>query len=264
MEPRPDYGEKTYEGHQRLAGKCAVITGGDSGIGRAVALAFAREGADVGIGYFVADQDAEETKRIVEKEGRRCFVFKGNLTDRQNCLELVKTAADTFGRIDVLVNNAAYQGKAISRFEELTPERIEHTFRTNIISTFDIVKAALPYLKPGASVINVSSIQAYEPSPQIIDYATTKGAVITFTKALAQELMERGIRVNAVAPGAVWTPLVVQSYDENKIKEFGKNNLLGRPAQPVEISPAFVFLASDESTFVTGEVLGVTGGRILP
>jgi hypothetical protein len=264
MEPRPDYGEETYKGSGRLQGKTAVITGGDSGIGRAVALAYAREGADVAIGYFVADQDAEETRQIVEKEGRKCFLYKGNISDRENCIDLIGESIEQLGKLDILVNNAAYQGKAVERFEELTPERIEHTFRTNIIAMFNLVQAAIPHLKPGASIINVSSIQAYEPNPGILDYAATKGAIITFTKGLAKELAPRGIRVNAVAPGAVWTPLVVQSFDENKIAEFGKNNLLGRPGQPVELAPAFVFLASDESSFVIGEVLGVTGGVLLP
>jgi NAD(P)-dependent dehydrogenase (short-subunit alcohol dehydrogenase family) len=264
MNPRPDYGEQTYRGHGRLQGKAAVISGGDSGIGRAVALAFAREGADVCVGYFVAERDAQETKKVVEQEGRKCALAKGNITDRQNCIELVETAVRELGHLDIVVNNAAYQGKSVERFEELTAQRIEHTFRTNIIAMFDIVQAALPHLNPGATIINVTSIQAYEPNPEILDYAVTKGAIVTFTKGLARELMPRGIRVNAVAPGAVWTPLIVQSFDEEKISEFGKNNLLGRPAQPVEIAPAFVFLASDDSSFVTGEILGVTGGVLLP
>jgi NAD(P)-dependent dehydrogenase (short-subunit alcohol dehydrogenase family) len=264
MEPRPDYGEKSYQGYGRLKGRRAVITGADSGIGRAVALAFAREGADVGIAYFVADEDAKETQRAVAKEGNKSFLFKGNISDRDKCKELIGQTVRELGGIDILVNNAAYQGKAVERFEEMTSERIEHTFRTNIIAMFELVQAALPHMKPGSSIINVTSIQAYEPNPQILDYATTKGAIVTFTKGLARELAERGIRVNAIAPGAVWTPLVVQSFDEEKIEEFGKNNLLGRPAQPVELAPAFVYLASNDASFVTGEVLGVTGGVILP
>ncbi len=260
MRPPPDYGEESYQGHGRLQGKAALITGGDSGIGRAVALAFAREGADVGIGYFVADRDARETVDLIEREGRKTFAFKGDISRRENCRELIGRAVEELGHLEILVNNAGYQGKVVETIEEISEERLEHTFRTNILSMFMLVQAALPHLLPGSAIINVASIQAYHPSPSILDYASTKGAIVTFTKGLAEELTPRGIRVNAVAPGAVWTPLVVQSFDEEKVKSFGRNNLLGRPAQPVELSPAFVFLASDEASFVTGEILGVTGG----
>jgi hypothetical protein len=264
MTPEPDYGESSYRGHERLAGKVALITGGDSGIGRAVALAYAREGADVAIAYLESDEDAEETRRVVEEAGQKCLLLPGDIADPQHCQDIVEQTVQKLGHLDILVNNAAYQGKEVEDIDELDPERIEKTFRVNIMAMFHIVRAALPHLAPGSTVINVSSIQAYQPSPEIMDYAATKGAIITYTKALAQKLIERGIRVNAVAPGAVWTPLIPQSFDAERVSKHGSSNPLGRPAQPVELAPAFVFLASDESTFVIGETIGVTGGVILP
>jgi NAD(P)-dependent dehydrogenase (short-subunit alcohol dehydrogenase family) len=263
MDPRPDYGEASYRGHGRLQERVALITGGDSGIGRAVALAFAREGADVAIAYLENHGDAEETVRAVESAGRRAARVACDIGDEKACQTLVEKVAGQFGRIDVLVNNAAYQGKAVERIEELDAERLERTFRTNILAMFHLVKYALPHLRPGAAIINVASIQAYQPTPSIIDYATTKGAIVTFTKGLAQDLIERGIRVNCVAPGPVWTPLVVQSFPPEKNARFGKDSPMGRPAQPAELAPAFVFLASDESRYVNGEILGVTGGKLL-
>jgi NAD(P)-dependent dehydrogenase (short-subunit alcohol dehydrogenase family) len=263
MTPEPDYGLTSYKGLGRLKDRVALVTGGDSGIGRAVCLAFAREGADVAFAYLNEDPDAEETCKVVKDSGHQVLSLKGDLTDEAVCRRIIEDTVKRFGRIDVLVNNAAWQGKKVEKFEELTAERLERTFRTNILAMFHLVRYALPHMKAGASIINVASIQAYQPSPGILDYATTKGAIVTFTKGLAQELIERGIRVNAVAPGPVWTPLIPQSFDAEKVKKFGQQSPMGRPAQPVELAPSFVFLASNESTYVNGEILGVTGGQVL-
>jgi NAD(P)-dependent dehydrogenase (short-subunit alcohol dehydrogenase family) len=263
MNVKPDYGEESYRGVGRLKDKIAVVTGGDSGIGRAVALAFAREGADVVIAYLCEHEDAKETQRVVEAAGRRALLVPGDLAEESACKELIDKAVKHFGRIDILVNNAAFQGKAVERFDEIDAERIERTFKVNVIAMFHLVRHALPHMKKGATVINVASIQAYQPSAPILDYASTKGAIVTFTKGLAEELIERGIRVNCVAPGPVWTPLIAQSFEEKKIREFGKDSPMTRPAQPAELAPSFVFLASDESRYVNGEVLGVTGGKPL-
>jgi len=264
MEPRPDYGRETYQGFGRLKDRVALVTGGDSGIGRAVSLAFAREGADVAFVYLDADEDADETVEAVQESGRKALKIKADLRRDDECKRIVAEVVERFGRIDVLVNNAAKQGKAVEKFEELTPERIEDTFRTNILAMFSLVRHALPHMRPGATIVNVGSIQAYEPSAEILDYASTKGAIVTFTKGLSQSLLQRGIRVNCVAPGPVWTPLIVQSFPADKVATFGKQSPMERPAQPVELAPAFVFLASDESRYITGEVLGVTGGKPLP
>jgi hypothetical protein len=263
MDPRPDYGEKTYRGFGRPKDKVALITGADSGIGRAVALAFAREGADVVVAYFNEHDDARETQRVVEAAGRRALLAPGDLSTEPACRALAEHAAREMGRIDVLVNNAAYQGKQVERFEQLDGERVERTFRVNVIAMFHLVRHALPHMKPGATIVNTASVQAYHPSPGILDYAATKGAIVTFTKGLAQSLIERGIRANCIAPGPVWTPLVVQSFDAKKNEQFGKNYPMERPAQPAELAPAYVFLACDESRYVNGEVLGVTGGKPL-
>jgi NAD(P)-dependent dehydrogenase (short-subunit alcohol dehydrogenase family) len=264
MIPTPDYGVDTYAGFGRLKGRVALITGGDSGIGRAVALAFAREGADVAFSYLpVEKDDADESRAAIADVGVKCLPIALDLAEPEACKRLVAQVVERFGRIDVLVNNAAYQGKAIQDLAELDTERIEHTLRVNLLAPFILVREALSHMAAGSSIINVSSIQAYDPSPPILDYATTKGALVTFTKGLAQTLIQRGIRVNSVAPGPVWTPLVVQSFDGNKNAHFGENSPMGRPAQPAELAPAFVFLASDESRYVNGEVLGVTGGRLL-
>lgn len=263
MREKPDYGETSYVGHGRLYGRAALITGGDSGIGRAVALAFAREGADVAISYLDETEDAEKTAELVRAEGRKALLLPGDLADPAVCKEIVDRTASELGRLDIVVNNAAYQDKAVDSIEELTPERIERTFRVNILAMFHIVLAATKHLKPGGTVINTASIQAYQPSAPILDYAATKGAIVTFTKGLAEELIERGIRVNCVAPGPVWTPLIAQSFEGKKLREFGKQSPMKRPAQPAELAPAFVFLASDESSYVNGEILGVTGGQLL-
>ncbi|MBN9688204.1 MULTISPECIES: SDR family oxidoreductase [unclassified Corallococcus] len=263
MEPEPDYGEQSYKGFGRLQDRVALVTGGDSGIGRAVCLAFAREGADVAFAYLSEGDDANHTRRVIEGSGRQALALAGDMALEATCKRIVEDTVKKFGRIDVLVNNAAYQGKAVEKFEELEAERVERAFKVNILAMFHLVKYALPHMKPGATIINTASIQAYQPTPSILDYATTKGAIVTFTKGLSQELIGRGIRVNAVAPGPVWTPLIPQSYDGEKVKEFGKSSPTGRPAQPAELAPSYVFLACDESRFVNGDILGVTGGMLL-
>ncbi|HET9545928.1 MAG TPA: glucose 1-dehydrogenase, partial [Gaiellaceae bacterium] len=257
MEPRPDYGEETYEGTAKLQDKVALVTGADSGIGRAVALAFAREGADVLVSYLSEDDDAAETVRVVVDAGRKAVPVPGDIGDEEHCKALVERAVDELGRLDILVNNAATQGVHES-ITEIPSEEIERVFRTNVLSFFWLSRAAIPHLEPGSSIINTTSIQAYDPSPTLIHYAATKGAISTFTKALAKELVEQGIRVNAVAPGPVWTPLIAMSFEPEEVAEFGQDNPLGRPAQPAELAPAYVFLASDEARFVVGEVIGVT------
>jgi NAD(P)-dependent dehydrogenase (short-subunit alcohol dehydrogenase family) len=263
MSPRPDYGETSYRGLGRLKDRVALVTGGDSGIGRAVALAFAREGADVAISYLDEHEDARESQRVVEDAGRRSLLLPGDIGDDAHCAKIVAETAARLGRIDILVNNAAHQGEAVERFEEIDADRVRKTLLVNVAAMFDLTRHALAHMKPGATIINVASIQAYKPSAPILDYAATKGAIVTFTKGLAQELIERGIRVNCVAPGPVWTPLVVQSFTPEKNAQFGKDSPMERPAQPVELAPAFVFLACEESRYVNGEVLGVTGGKPL-
>ena len=263
MEQRPDFGLESYKGFGRLTGKVALITGGDSGIGRAVALAFAREGADVAISYLDEHEDADLTAKVVEDAGRKALKIPGDIGTDAHCREVIQKVVERFGRVDILVNNAAHQGKAVEKFEELDAERVEKTFRVNIMSMFHLVRYALPHMKPGGTIINVSAIQCYKPTPSILDYASTKGAIVTFTKGLSQELIERGIRVNSVAPGPVWTPLIPQSFPKEKVEKFGTQTPMGRAAQPAELAPVFVFLASDESRFITGEIVGVTGGQLL-
>jgi NAD(P)-dependent dehydrogenase (short-subunit alcohol dehydrogenase family) len=262
MEPRPDYGEQSYRGSNKLEGKAAIITGGDSGIGRAVALAFAREGADVLIAYFDEHEDAQETVRIVEKEGRRCVAIAGDIGDEAHCREIVDRALQEFGKLDILINNAAYQ-VAIESIQEVTEELLLRTYRTNMFAMFFLCKAAFPHMQPGSAIVNTTSIQAYQPSPTLLPYSTTKGAILTFTKGLSDEAIKKGIRVNAVAPGPVWTPLIPSSFPGEKVSEFGKDTPMGRPGQPAELAPVFVFLASQESSYITGECIGVTGGKPL-
>jgi NAD(P)-dependent dehydrogenase (short-subunit alcohol dehydrogenase family) len=262
MRPRADHGEDSYVGYGRLADKVALITGADSGIGRAVAIAFAREGADVLCSYWKEDDDAAETKRLVEDAGRRCLTVAGDIGDREHCRALVEQAVEELGRLDVLVNNAAYQ-MAYESFLEIPPDELEFVFRTNILAMFHLCQAAVPKLRPGSTIVNTTSIQAAQPSPQLLHYAATKGAISTFTKGLAQEVAERGIRVNAVAPGPIWTPLVTMSFPAEKNAEFGADTPLGRPGQPAELAPAYVFLATDESRYISGEVIGATGGKPL-
>jgi NAD(P)-dependent dehydrogenase (short-subunit alcohol dehydrogenase family) len=260
MTPRPDFGEDSYRGLGRLAGKAALITGGDSGIGRAVALTYAREGADVLISYLNEEEDARETVRVVEAAGRKAVAVAGDIGDEAHCQALVQRATEAFGHLDILVNNAAFQ-MSHEGLADLPSAEIERTFRTNILAMFYLSKAALPHLREGGAIINTASIQAYQPSPSLLAYAATKGAIVTFTKGLAQDAIKRGIRVNAVAPGPVWTPLIVSTIPPEQAKEFGKDTVFERPAQPIELAPLYVFLASDESRYITGEVLGATGGK---
>src|SRR5918997_1377963 len=254
MDPRPDFGEESYEGHGRLRDRVAIITGGDSGIGRAVALAFAREGADVVISYLEEHSDADETVRVVTESGRRAIAVPGDIGDEAHCRSIVERALEEFGRLDILVNNAAWQMTHES-ITDIPSEEIEFVFRTNVLAHFWLCKAAIPHMKPGSTIIATTSVQAYQPSSELLHYATTRGAIATFTKGLAQQLAEKGIRVNAVAPGPVWTPLVAMSMD---VEEFGADSPLGRPAQPAELAPVYVFLASDDSRYVVGEIVGVT------
>ena len=264
MTPRPDYGEDSYRGGARLEGKAAIITGGDSGIGRAVALAFAREGADVLISYLEEEErDARETARAVESAGRRCVLAAGDIREESQCSSLVERAFEEFGRLDVLVNNAAFQMTRGS-IQEISSEEFDRTFRTNVYAMFYLCKAALPRMSEGGSIINTASIQAYQPSAELMAYAATKGAIVTFSKALASEAMKSGVRVNVVAPGPVWTPLITSTMPHEKYEEFGKDTPEERPGQPAELAPVYVFLASRESSYVCGEVIGVTGGKPLP
>ncbi len=263
MQPQPDYGEQSYHGSGKLQGKAAIITGGDSGIGRAVALAFAREGADVLISYLDEEPDARETVRIVEAAGRRCIAVPGDIGDPAHCQQIVQRALRDFGRLDILVNNAAYQMSHQS-IQEISNEELEHTFRTNIFAMFYLCKAALPHMQPGSAIINTASIQAYQPSSSLLAYASTKGAIVTFTKGLAQEAAQHGVRVNVVAPGPVWTPLIPSTTPPQQVAQFGQQSLFERAAQPAELAPAYVFLASDEASYLTGERIGVTGSASLP
>lgn len=259
MTPKPDHGESSYRGSGKLEGKVALITGADSGIGRAVALAFAREGADVAVAYLSEDEDAEETRRVVEEAGRRALLLRGDITDEAHCKSLVQRTLQELGRLDVLVNNAAFQ-TTHQDITEFTTEEFDRTYKTNIYATFWLCREAVPHLKPGASIINVCSVQAYTPSPELLAYASTKGAIKNFTQGLAQGLAEKGIRVNVVAPGPVWTPLIPATMPPEKVEKFGQDVPLKRPAQPRELAPIFVLLASDEASYITGMVYGATGG----
>ncbi len=261
MTPRADHGEESYRGFGRLENRVALITGGDSGIGRAVAIAFAREGADVLVSYLDEHEDAEETVRQVEKSGRRAIAVPGDIGEEAHCRRLVERTVTELGRLDCLVNNAAYQ-QTHDSIEEHPSEEIEHIFRTNILAMFWLCKAAVPHMKPGSTIINTSSVQAYQPNPMLLPYSTTKGAIVTFTKGLAQELTPKGIRVNSVAPGPVWTPLIPMSMPAEQTAQFGADTPTQRAAQPAELAPPYVFLASDESRFVSGEILAVTGGQL--
>jgi len=264
LRPRPDYGEDSYEGHGRLNGRRALVTGGDSGIGRAVALAYAREGADVVITHLPEERaDADETVRAVQGAGRRGLALAGDLTDAAFCREIVERTVGELGGLDVLVNNAAFQ-MVHEGLDDLPDEEIEHTFATNVVAMFRTCKAALAHLQPGSAIINTASVQAYQPSPGLLAYASTKAAIVAFSKGLAQSLIERGIRVNVVAPGPVWTPLIPATMPPDSVEGFGSQSPIGRPAQPAELAPAYVFLASEESSYIVGETLGVTGGMPLP
>jgi len=260
MDPPADHGEESYEGCGKLEGLTAIITGGDSGIGRAVAIAFAREGADVAIGYLadMEDKDAEETRRWVEKAGRRCIVHQFDVRSKEQCTAFVERVVGEWGRLDVLVNNAAYQMSQES-FEDITEEQLDRTFRTNIYGYIYMAQAALPHLKAGSVILNTGSITGMEGNPQLIDYSSTKGAIHIFTKSLAEKLKEQGIRVNCVAPGPVWTPLIPATFPADHVQEFGKDTYWERPAQPVELAGGYVFLASADARYISGEILAITG-----
>ena len=260
MSPQPDHGEQSYKGSGRLSGRTAIVTGGDSGIGRAVAIAFAREGADILNAYLSEDRDANETERWVTQAGRKLINVRGDIQDPAHCKSLVDRAVSEFGRLDIVVNNSAFQATH-EKLEEFTPSELDRTYRTNILSMYYLCQAAVPRMKPGSSIINVASIQAYDPSPNLLGYAPTKAAIIGFTKALAKLVIKQGIRVNAVAPGPVWTPLIPSTMPDQKVEKFGENTLFERPAQPAELAPVFVLLASPEASYITAEVYGVTGGR---
>src|SRR5689334_17839808 len=264
MDVEPDHGEQSYRGSGRLTGKKALITGGDSGIGRAVAIAFAREGADVAIVHLPnEEEDARETTKWVEQAGRKAVAIPADIRDERQCQALVDRAVQELGGLDVLVNNAAYQMAQPGGLADITTEQFDRVLKTNLYGMFWITKAALPHLKEGASIVNSSSIQAYQPSPELLDYAMTKGAIVNFSKGLAQALAERGIRVNTVAPGPIWTPLIPATMPSEKVEKFGSDVPLGRAGQPAELAPAYVFFASQESSYITSQVLGVTGGSPL-
>jgi NAD(P)-dependent dehydrogenase (short-subunit alcohol dehydrogenase family) len=260
MTPRPDCGEDSYRGSGRLEGKAAVITGADSGIGRAVAIAYAREGADVLISYLNEDEDAKDTARLVEQAGRRAVLVPGDVSRPQHCRDLIARAVSEFGRVDILVTNAAYQMTRTS-LEDIPDDEWDYTFATNVSAMFHLCKAAVPHMGPGASIIGSSSVNSDSPSPTLAPYAATKAAIANFCASLAQLLGERGIRVNSVAPGPIWTPLIPATMPPEKVESFGKDTPLGRPGQPAELAPVYVLLASDEGSYVSGARVAVTGGR---
>lgn len=262
MDPQPDHGEETWVGHGRLEGRRALITGGDSGIGRAVAIAFAREGADVAISYLPEEQeDAEETGRLVEAEARRCALLPADLTDEAQCIEVANAAREALGGVDILISNAAYQRQR-EGIAQLETSEIERTFRTNLVAMLVLARELEPHMPEGSSILVTTSIQASDPSAGLIEYAMTKAAQVAFVQALAQELGPKGIRVNGVAPGPIWTPLIrATGFPDDKVAEFGQETALGRAGQPAELAGAYVYLASDEATYVTGAVVPVTGGR---
>ncbi len=259
MKPQADHGEETYRGSGKLEGRKAIITGGDSGIGRAVAIAYAREGADVLISYLSEDEDAKETARYIEEAGRKAVLVPGDISDEAHCKKIVQKAVEEFGRIDILVNNAAYQ-MARESLEEISSDEWDYTFRTNIYAMFYLVKAAKPHMKPGSTIVNTTSVNAYNPKPLLIAYAATKGAIQNFTANLGQLLAEDGIRVNCVAPGPIWTPLIPATMPAENAKSFGENTPLKRAGQPAELAAAYVLLASEDSSYMTGSTVQVTGG----
>lgn len=263
MDPRPDHGEESYQGHGRLKGRKALVTGGDSGIGRAAAIAFAREGADVAIGYLPEEEaNAKQVIKLIEAEGRTAIALPGDISKEDFCRELVEKAVSGLGGLDILVNNAGRQ-TAQKFITDITTEQFDNTFKTNVYALFWITKAAIPHLEAGASIINTASIQSFDPSANLLDYAQTKSCIISFTKSLAAQVADRGIRVNAVAPGPFWTPLQPSGgQPQDKIEEFGSSVLLKRPGQPVETAPVYVLLASQEGSYMTGETIGLTGGMM--
>ncbi|WP_313286167.1 SDR family oxidoreductase [Stutzerimonas kunmingensis] len=262
MNPRPEYRGEDYKAAGKLEGKVAIITGGDSGIGRSVAVLYAREGADVAILYLDQHQDAEETRTVVEQYGRRCLTFTGDVADREVCRKVIDETLAAFGKLDIVVNNAAEQHPQ-EKLEDISEEQWEKTFRTNIFGMFQMTKAALPHLGKGASIINTTSVTAYKGSPQLLDYSATKGAITAFTRSLSMNLADRGIRVNGVAPGPIWTPLIPSTFDADEVAEFGSNTPMKRPGQPDEVAPAYVYLASSDAAYVSGQVVHVNGGTVV-
>lgn len=262
MNPKPIYDNPNYKGSEKLQNKVTLITGGDSGIGRAVAISYAKEGSDIAIVYFNEHQDAEETKEAVIKYGRRCILIPGDIKDSTFCKSAITQTVTELGGLDILINNAAVQ-YVQNTIENITDTQLEETFKTNIFSMFYLTREALSHMKRGSSIINTASITAYKGHELLIDYSSSKGAIVTFTRSMAISLASRGIRVNAVAPGPIWTPLIPSSFDTNKVKQFGSNTSFGRPGQPVELASAYVFLASDDASFITGEIIHVNGGEIV-
>jgi NAD(P)-dependent dehydrogenase (short-subunit alcohol dehydrogenase family) len=262
MTPRPKSVDRAYKGSEKLMGKTAIITGGDSGIGRAVAACYAAEGADVVIVYLNEHEDAKETKRIVENEGRQCLLISGDIGEETFCANIIKQTVDTYGKLDILVNNAAEQHPQ-KNIEDITKEQLEKTFRTNIFSFFYMTKAAMPHLKQGSAIINTASITAYHGSATLLDYSSTKGAIVSFTRSLALNVVGKGIRVNAVAPGPIWTPLIPSTFEADQVATFGSESPMKRPGQPEELGPSYVFLASDDSSYMSGQVLHVNGGQVV-
>jgi NAD(P)-dependent dehydrogenase (short-subunit alcohol dehydrogenase family) len=261
MSPKVDHGESSYEGTGRLKARHALITGADSGIGRAVALAFAREGADVAISYLSEERDALETQRLVTEAGRKAVLLPGDIGERSVCQSVAQQAIDALGTIDILVNNAAFQ-RTYEKFEDIPDDEFEEAYRVNVFAMFRLCKAILPQMKEGGSVINTGSIQSFDPSESLIAYASTKAAIVSFTRSLASLAIKQGVRVNAVAPGPVWTPLIPSTMPKEKVKQFGSQTVFGRAAQPAELAPIFVFLVSDQASYVTGEIYGATGGQM--
>jgi NAD(P)-dependent dehydrogenase (short-subunit alcohol dehydrogenase family) len=262
MEPRPTSVDANYQAGGKLAGKTAIITGADSGIGKSVAIYFAKEGADIVIVYLEEHQDAEETKQLIEAEGRKCLLYAGDIGNEEFCKEIVNNTITEFGKLDILVNNAAEQHPQPSLLN-ITSAQLEKTFRTNIFSYFYMTKMALPYLKEGASIINTASITAYEGNEQLLDYSATKGAIVSFTRSLSKSLAPQGIRVNGIAPGPIWTPLIPSTFTADKVATFGSTTPMGRAGQPSELAPSYVFLASDDSSYVSGQMIHVNGGTIV-
>jgi len=262
MNPRPISVDPNYKPGGKLTGKTAIITGGDSGIGKSVAIYFAKEGADIAIVYLDEHQDAEETKQLIEAEGRKCLLFSGDIGSEDTCKDIVNKTINEFKKLDILVNNAAEQHPQKSLLD-ITSAQLEKTFRTNIFSYFYMTKMALPHLKKGASIINTASITAYHGNEQLLDYSSTKGAIVSFTRSLAMSLAKQGIRVNGVAPGPIWTPLIPSTFPEDQVASFGANTPLGRAGQPHELAPSYVYLASDDASYVSGQMIHVNGGTIV-
>jgi NAD(P)-dependent dehydrogenase (short-subunit alcohol dehydrogenase family) len=262
MDPKPEFEKKDYRAAGKLSGKVALITGGDSGIGRSVAVLYAKEGADVAVVYLEEKTDAEETKKQVEEEGRKCLLISGDVGNENFCIKAIEQTVNEFGTLDILVNNASEQHPQES-IENITAEQLERTFRTNVFGYFFMTKAAVKHLKEGSSIINTVSVTAYKGSPQLLDYSSTKGAEVAFTRSLSMNLIEKGIRVNGVAPGPIWTPLIVSTFDEEKVSSFGSDVPMGRAGQPDEVATCYVFLASDDASYISGQILHPNGGTVV-